>query len=405
MKHRWFVKHQKANENRPKHAAPSASNAPKACDNGTMYKKMRPSRARLLERGHAILAQKKQVLIWASLAFLIWALLNRSMLFRALCRAITLYFQSSSQFTTIEHSLWRGSLPDTMILVPREASATLNLDLVISHCNLPLNWIFEWASPLAFSNITIISKCNEKVIGAPESANIVRLTNVGRCDHSYAHHIYRNYNTYSRQMSSNHDMEDNRSFVIFLKDSDNSNRNHYSRHRSLKEMIQISSEFGFACHEEPGWVWSQQSMLQSFHPVCQISAYHNWTLLEDYTRIEYSRLRRDNNSEFASKIGATLGEYALTLGIPRPPVDIVPVCYGGNFMVQRRQLNNKPRELWGRIEQSLSRANNIAEGHFVERLWATLLVKPLDQALVDQLLHQQRSVCRADANYAGALTK
>jgi hypothetical protein len=373
-------------------------------DDELVTKKFRPNQIRKIEKRYNIVTQKNHLLLWVILlVFLVWGVINRRLLFRALCRVITLYFQSQSQFKTTELSLWRGSLPDSEILpIHLQQNSRLNIELVVSHCNLPLNWIFEWASPFVFSNITIISKCNETVVGAPLAANIIRLPNVGRCDHSYAHHINRNYNRYHNDHVHSNDDDD--AFVVFLKDSDNSNRNHYARHRSLNEMIQISKKIGLACHEEPSWVWSQQSIL-TLHPVCQISAYHNWTLLQDYTQKTYARLRRDNNSEFASEHGTTLGEYAQNMGIVRPPVDIVPVCYGGNFMAQRRQLTRKPREPWRRIEKSLSRANNIAEGHFMERLWATVLGKPLEHDMVDQLMHQQRSVCRADKNYAGVLTK
>jgi hypothetical protein len=387
-------------------------------DDELVTKKFRPNQKR-----YNMVMQKKHLLLWIILlVFLVLGVINRRFLFKTLCRGITLYFQSQSQFKTTEHSLWRGSLPDSGEILPtssiyniQDQNSRVNIELVVSHCNLPLNWIFDWASPFVFSNITIISKCNETVLGVPSGSNIIRLPNVGRCDHSYAHHINRNYNRYNNEhnehvhLHSNDDnvdnVDDEDAFVVFLKDSDNSNRNHYTRHRSLNEMIQISKTIGFACHEEPSWVWSQQSLL-TLHPVCQISAYHNWTLLQDYTQKTYTRLRRDNNSEFASKNGTTLGEYAQNMGIGRPPVDIVPVCYGGNFMAQRRQLTRKnPRMSWKRIETSLSRANNIAEGHFMERLWATVLGKPLEHDMVDRLMHQQRNVCRADKNYVGVLTK
>jgi hypothetical protein len=328
---------------------------------------------------------------------------NRSLLFKELCREIKLKVQSGSHYNTNEDSLWRGSFPVQELKqeVGRKIPS-VNIDLVISHCNQPLSWIFdEWAPSVIFSSITIISKCNTTVLGAPSSAIIVTLPNVGRCDHTYAHYIAGHYKHFS------YIQHQEGTYVLFLKDTDNSNRNHYTRHRSLIEMIQISKRYGFACHEEPIWVWAQHSM-HYFRPICRISAYHNWTELQAYTLKTYTRLRRDDNSDFISKHGNSLGDYAKQMEIEGPSGDsLVPVCYGGNFMAQSRQLvtSNRSLDLWQRIEASLSRANNIAEGHFVERLWGTLLSKTVEPDLSKQILKQSQRFCLADKNYVGVFTK
>eukprot|EP00751_Fragilariopsis_kerguelensis_P003707 CAMPEP_0170818574 /NCGR_PEP_ID=MMETSP0733-20121128/40839_1 /TAXON_ID=186038 /ORGANISM="Fragilariopsis kerguelensis, Strain L26-C5" /LENGTH=126 /DNA_ID=CAMNT_0011178757 /DNA_START=235 /DNA_END=612 /DNA_ORIENTATION=- len=124
---------------------------------------------------------------------------------------------------------------------PLDTSTRINL--VVSHCDESIDWIFEWANPLEFNDVIIFSKCNKQVKGQPPNSRVIRLDNVGRCDHTYAH-----YMAYYHE-SSNSD------YVLFLKDNSNTNRNHYSRHKNLNEMIPLSNEFGFACHEETNWVW------------------------------------------------------------------------------------------------------------------------------------------------------
>ena len=330
--------------------------------------------------------------------------------FVLLCHLVTWYLKA--HYKSEDVALWRGTHMKEEF---SKLDTTAKIDLVVSHCDLPVGWIFEWAAPLEFRTISIFSKCRKQVIGAPENANIIRLENVGRCDHTYAHFMAK-YRSKSKDKGSK-----NSDYVVFLKDNDNSHRNHYSRHKKLDEMIPLAKEFGFACHEETNWVWSEGTLL---NPVCQISYYHDWDSLRKFEVEKYSRLRRDDNMEFQSQTGEALGDYAEIMGIKPHRVsssmgnhgtdvsmvsnqhDIVPVCYGGNFIAQSEQILNRDTVFWERIESSLSRSNNIAEGHFMERLWGTILAKPLQQHLTSRVLRQARyDGCRADKNHLGALRK
>mmetsp|Transcript_25550 Transcript_25550/g.60424 ORF Transcript_25550/g.60424 Transcript_25550/m.60424 type:complete len:525 (-) Transcript_25550:276-1850(-) len=57
---------------------------------------------------------------------------------------------------------------------------------------------------------------------------------------------------------------------------------------------------------------------------------------------------------------------------------IVPVCFGGRFMTTLNQIiNNGNVNDWTPMLESLSRGDNIEEGHYMERMWAALLSKPI----------------------------
>ena len=66
----------------------------------------------------------------------------------------------------------------------------------------------------------------------------------------------------------------------------------------------------------------------------------------------------------------------------------VPVCYRGSFLAQRKQFLNQPEESWVKMEASLSRADNIVEGHYAERMWASALSDHDDESAraVDEVL-------------------
>ncbi|KAL3936792.1 MAG: hypothetical protein SGBAC_007965 [Bacillariaceae sp.] len=312
---------------------------------------------------------------------------------------------------TEEGSLWRGTLPSSRWKTPT-ALQNVKVDLVVSHCDLPLDWIFdEWAKPITFDKITVISKCGKPVVGAPPHANIVILPNLGRCDQSYAHFLLYHYDDYAeydadyiRSGSGAGAGAKKEKFIVFTKDNDNMNRAIVSRHRSMVEMISIAqSSLGFACQEEQIWGYDPNH----YFKICQPSAYLNWTAMGPYSRESYARLARDDNSEFPSRNGKTLQDYMANLNIPilEESSDIAPMCFGGNFMLNVRGIRQHPRELWERLEKSLSRGNNIAEGHYTERLWAHLLSPPLPEATVQEILKQQDSTCQIEANRAGVFTK
>ena len=50
----------------------------------------------------------------------------------------------------------------------------------------------------------------------------------------------------------------------------------------------------------------------------------------------------------------------------------MPVYYGGVFSVQKKRVLDQSMNTWENIEKSLTREDNL-EGHYVERLWASML--------------------------------
>ena len=57
----------------------------------------------------------------------------------------------------------------------------------------------------------------------------------------------------------------------------------------------------------------------------------------------------------------------------------VPICYGGMFLSSIRSIVDSPVQDWAPIVDSLSRGDNIEEGHYMERSWAALLSRPFTQ--------------------------
>jgi hypothetical protein len=235
------------------------------------------------------------------------------------------------------------------------------IKVVVSHCLSDLGWLStflaESTSQGVEADITIISKCDGPVIGAPENVKVIRLPNVGRCDHSYAYFASRVIGT----------EDDDDVAVLFLKDDmSNANLHQIGFWRSLPEMLDIVSVRGFACGVEPS-----KFRVEENH-VLSLSLYHNWEHLSQFSLEEYGRKKEGYESqsdEFQSRF-SNLGDFASqVLDKAHIPDKLIPVCYGGVFAGKMSNIKRQDPSVWANLERALSRGNNIEEGHFSGTCW------------------------------------
>lgn len=229
--------------------------------------------------------------------------------------------------------------------------------LVISHCDEYMYWMQKYFKDIPLQNVFIYSKCNNETIGyTPPGAITIRLPNVGRCDHSYAHWM-------ANYMKKEEAVENH--IVLFFKAS----RYLYQegmRYRSLGDVARIAKEHGFSCEAEP----------------LDKSYYYHLDLLRNFSIKEHRGVN-------VSSSYANMSQYLDEVGIELP--NISPVCFGGNFAAKATQIFPR-KNLWSNISTSLERGNNIEEGHFMERAWAGILSNPLgsNDAVVLQRIPMKR---------------
>ncbi|CAE7030007.1 TBL8 [Symbiodinium natans] len=262
-----------------------------------------------------------------------------------------------------------GSVPRRSTAMPGRAR-TPHLDVVIAHCDRPLGWVSKFVTRNV-SNVTIISKCNQTVEGAPPQARIVRLGNVGRCDHSYAHWLAQ----LQDRVPSDRQGSD---LILFIKDNDMSAR--YSEHGVMDravpfdEMVQSATgPSRFAC----GRQWFSRRGGQP-------STYHVKAVLGSFAMRAYNRTAgklaspQGSSGPFQSKY-KHMRAWMQDVGIAEllKNQTVVRVCYGGAFLTTYSQTVLPASRTWQKIEASLARGESIEEGHFAERSWAALLSTPL----------------------------
>lgn len=213
----------------------------------------------------------------------------------------------------------------------------LRLTLVVSYCMEDMTWMNEYFKDLRIGHVTIISKCIEPIKGFnPPGATISRMSNTGRCDHSYA----------SWMANMKEDATDNH-IVLFIKAS----RYLYQsgmHYRPIRDVIRIANERGFSCEAEAS----------------DKSSYYRTELLRGFSLPVHRGV-------YVKSPYRNMGHWLDNMGIELPG-PLTPVCYGGNFAAKASQIYSK-KKLWEKMATSLSRGDSIEEGHFAERAWAGIL--------------------------------
>jgi len=246
-------------------------------------------------------------------------------------------------------SIWQGVTP---------AGVPSKVDIVISHCKSDLAWLTAEIDALRNAGlpvvgVTIFSKCNKPITARPPNSSVIILPNVGRCDHNAAYYM-------ARQSG---DAEPNQ-VVLFIKDTNILHQAH-DKTRPLKEAIELAAgSAGFSCGHVPR----------------DTSA----TFFDTETLIGFKASRgfgKYDGPHFHSDFGR-MGDWlkAMQASLPTPAT---PVCMGGVFAVSRQRIA-AGATMWPRIEQSLTRADSLEEGHFAERAWAGLLMN-VDRAVLEEI--------------------
>ena len=292
---------------------------------------------------------------------------------------------------TVCGGLWKGYQhaedEDTL-------SNDLHIHIVVSHCKSSLNWLQNYTGGFVVSSIHIITKCGHHVEGAPDSAIILKLPNVGRCDHTYAWFISHQLPTLVPEYNED-------SIVVFLKDDISDTNNHQSGEWSeFRNLINLASnKQGFACGINSMNVKFSQSRFS-------LSAMHETKTLAEFAMDSYQRNTKGysvDSTEFKSQFD-TLGSWWSYLTV-EPPSELTPVCYGGVFSAKVSNIRRHEQNFWNSLTSNLSRGNNIQEGHYLERTWALLMndVSFLPAYQVDALFEHADGVYTNMNSMHGAL--
>lgn len=251
----------------------------------------------------------------------------------------------------------------------------------------------------------IMSKCgNEAVIEKKIKNNlnshprfkyeIHPLVNKGGCDLGAADYMNSFFKNETEESVRN-------KVVFFLKDGPRTS-NHFhmtkligfqkSHWRDLRDMWDIASKGRFICgtqYKQSRWSkhWGQYSP----------SMYHDPKLLKNFMMKKYTRFNDPDNissgKEFTRGYN-NLGDFVeKELSWSFPNNQAVEVCYGGSWAIHAQTLFQRKEELQediSHVEQLLLAGADISiVEHFLERLWAAMLSKPLNDHQLEVFMELQ----------------
>ena len=274
---------------------------------------------------------------------------------------------------------------------PQKIDASENqtkIHVVVSHCVNDLSWLSKFTRGYTISSTHVISKCGKSVEGAPKGAVIQELPNVGRNDHSYVYYINNILNRYVQESDRK------RTIIFFLKDDmSNENMSQKGVWNSFESMVGLScSTNGFACGQSNILIRGMS-----------YSAFHDTKSLFTFKIGKYDRNIKGypkDSIQFQSNFTnfGSFFEFHFRSNLP----ELVQVCYGGAFAASYSNIERLDASALKMVEKTLSRGNNIQEGHYMERAWGLLLAMPDLKAHQIEFLRNQ-SLRLAPFSYTGAL--
>ena len=284
--------------------------------------------------------------------------------------------------------------------VHREQTAPLpSSPIIISHCKETLEWVEEAIAGINVKRLTIYTKCGKPVLGAPPFAHVIKLPNVGRCDHTYALH-----------MANISDYTDINEVHVFMKDTHRRHHHKNFKSRPLRDVvIEASGSTGYSCGCLPDVkrnafteTYRLKELFGRDHSLWHLTSEVEKFSMDTYVAnggYDLSTTTSFENNNSLSQWWARCG-----LQMPRP---IMPICYSGYFAAKLQNILSG-QTVWSSIQQSLERGDNIIEGHYAERTFAALLMPPLTQRTTTQLYcspYVAIRTCRRNDGYCGMLTR
>lgn len=278
------------------------------------------------------------------------------------------------------------------------ASSLSTAEVVISYCTSDINWLPSLldgiaATHLRLARVTTYMKCglSSSFIPAVRSllarrqvrdesvrAYFTTLPNVGRCDHTWAHHVARYYSSLA-------------SIVLFMKDTTFSNPSRRNAALTLPSSAVLHDvmQYGFGCFRKPsvdglnGTLHSRKLVMSRRQP-----AYRGHT--SNYTNYRGAAQNFKAPWRMPTFVKQVFDPWFLShLG----KQSFIPVCYGGSFAFRGLAAQYHSRHSFVKLRSLLSRADNIEEGHYMERLWsATLQLLPSFTAQETNALTRGRTI-------------
>jgi hypothetical protein len=208
--------------------------------------------------------------------------------------------------------------------------------IIISRYNEGLNWTKE--SPFNKFRYIVYNKGPNENFCKEFVDKIITLDNVGRCDHTYLHHVIENYDNLS-------------DIQVFLPGSTGDQPKKCKAICILSKIIESGDKSAYFKCEHKNKAINMNFRLQNY--------------------VSANKQNRSINGE-TKLLLSTLRPLGLWFRHHFGDVDISNISYKGVFSIDKRDILQKPKSFYEKIIKDVSSHSNPEAGHYIERSWAAI---------------------------------
>jgi len=229
------------------------------------------------------------------------------------------------------------------------------VDLVIARYNEHLDWLDKYKN-VSFNQVFVYNKGKSEVVCPLKNTVYITLPNVGRCDHTYIHHIIKNYDTLA-------------DVTIFAKGS----------------VVCKSRAF----HREPEkFSITVTNVFKTYNTVLTGKHYppNIQTSMADVAFKDYLAHCNENIDESTKRAlyPATPGTFGEWYKANFPTIiDEDRGSFSGIFAISKKHIHAHPVSYYTKFLNELAVDSNPLVGHFIERAWFAIFYKIPDECFYE----------------------
>jgi hypothetical protein len=216
------------------------------------------------------------------------------------------------------------------------AKKTSNIDIVVSRYNEDLKWTLE--SPFNQYKYIVYNKGDNEKFEKTNVKKIIKLSNVGKCDHTYLNHIITNYDNLSE-------------IIVFFPGSVDIK---YKRKIAVKLLMEIEER------QKPVFISLNQYNIKKLH--------YNFKLNNYRTK---HKGNASKNPEIVLK-KSNIRPFGLWFENIFGDLEINCLIYYGIFSIHRDDIRQHPVSRYETLIKDLSDHSNPEVGHYIERSWCAI---------------------------------
>jgi len=213
-----------------------------------------------------------------------------------------------------------------------------NVEIVVARYNEDLKWLNEY--PFTEFEYTVYNKGDNENFEKRNVKKIIQLTNVGRCDHTYLHHIVENYDNLAN-------------ITVFFTGSVQLS---YKKHKA----VTILSEIIASNYQNAYFVGSCYNNIQKY--------YYNFKL--DTWRCSDPNNRSKNSETILKK--CYLRPYGKWYTYFFKNTIVHWSSLYGIFSVDKRDIIQHPISRYQALRNTVNNYSNPEAGHYIERSWGAI---------------------------------